>query len=283
MHEHGCKEFIFQSYNTSTFNAICFDENPFACHFASMKKKTKRLEFQISQFYWSFSSDIMAAKGLRYLYLAEHNTYFQRTEREAFSKHNTYFQRTEREAFSKHNTYFQRTEREAFSKHNTYFQRTEREAFSKHKSRTAISMAYLLQNGYNRGFALLQVVQHHQDVAIGWQTSSRCISNVTHLKPRVAHFWNKQTFDWGNKTQSSTFLTLVALWNKQTFDRCNKTQSSTFLTLVALWNKQTFDRRNKTQRSTFLTWVALQNKQTFNSCNKVQSNTFLTWVTLRHK
>ena len=167
-----------------------FDKSPFTCQ--REKEDKKATGFQISQFYWSFSSDITAAKGIRHLHLAEHNTYFQRTEREAFSKH---------------------------------------------KSRTPTSTAYLLQNGYNRGFALLQVVQHHQDVAVRWQTSSRGISNVTHLKPRVAHFWNKQTFDRRNKTQSSTFLTLVALWNKQIFNSCNKVQSSTFLPWVTLRHK----------------------------------------------
>ena len=44
------------SYDASTFNAMILDENPFTCH---AKKKTK-----MSQFYWLFSSDIVAVKGL---------------------------------------------------------------------------------------------------------------------------------------------------------------------------------------------------------------------------
>ena len=31
MQGHACKQCIFQSYNASTFNAVHFDENPFAC------------------------------------------------------------------------------------------------------------------------------------------------------------------------------------------------------------------------------------------------------------
>ena len=31
MHRHACKQYIFWSYITSAFNAICFDENPFTC------------------------------------------------------------------------------------------------------------------------------------------------------------------------------------------------------------------------------------------------------------
>ena len=44
---------------TSTFSAMRFDES------ASAKKVTRKaLGFQISQFHWPFSSDIMAVKGL---------------------------------------------------------------------------------------------------------------------------------------------------------------------------------------------------------------------------
>jgi len=43
-----------------------FDENLFTdqCE----KEDKKALEFQISRFYWSFSSDIMAVKGLMIMY-----------------------------------------------------------------------------------------------------------------------------------------------------------------------------------------------------------------------
>ena len=36
-----CKQYIFQFYNTSAFNALHFDENPFTCQ---SKKKTERLK-----------------------------------------------------------------------------------------------------------------------------------------------------------------------------------------------------------------------------------------------
>ena len=39
-----------------------FDENPFT--YQSEKEDRKAEEFQISHFYWSFSSDVMAVKGL---------------------------------------------------------------------------------------------------------------------------------------------------------------------------------------------------------------------------
>ena len=60
MHGRACKQFIFRSYDTSIFNAMSFDENPFTC---KCKKEDKNAEgFQISQFYWSFLNGIMAAK-----------------------------------------------------------------------------------------------------------------------------------------------------------------------------------------------------------------------------
>ena len=53
---------ISRSCNTSTFNGMRFNENPFTCQ---CKKEDKKSEgFQILHFYWSFSSDIMAVKGL---------------------------------------------------------------------------------------------------------------------------------------------------------------------------------------------------------------------------
>ena len=55
----------FQSYNTSTFNAMRFDETPLTCQCENGDKKVSKL--QILHFYWSFSSDVMAVKGLRQL------------------------------------------------------------------------------------------------------------------------------------------------------------------------------------------------------------------------
>ena len=34
-----CKQYIFWSYNTSTFNAMLFDENPFICQCEKEDKK----------------------------------------------------------------------------------------------------------------------------------------------------------------------------------------------------------------------------------------------------
>ena len=48
--------------NTSTFSAMRFDEDPFTCKYETESKKASR--FQISYFYWSFSSDIITVKGL---------------------------------------------------------------------------------------------------------------------------------------------------------------------------------------------------------------------------
>ena len=61
------KQHIFRSYNTSTVSAMYFDENPFTCQ--CEKEKEKAEGFQISHFYWSFSSDIMAVKGFCLLLL----------------------------------------------------------------------------------------------------------------------------------------------------------------------------------------------------------------------
>ena len=58
-----CKQYIFQSYNASTLNALNFDKNPFTCQCETEDKKAEG--FQISHFYWPFSSDIVAVKGLR--------------------------------------------------------------------------------------------------------------------------------------------------------------------------------------------------------------------------
>ena len=54
MHARTCKQY--------TFNAMHFDENSFTCR---CNKEGKKAEgFQIWHFYRSFSSDVMAAKGL---------------------------------------------------------------------------------------------------------------------------------------------------------------------------------------------------------------------------
>ena len=47
----------------STFNAIPFDKSPSTCQ--RKKEHRKALGFQILHFDWSFSSDIMAVKGLK--------------------------------------------------------------------------------------------------------------------------------------------------------------------------------------------------------------------------
>ena len=52
----------FPVLNTSTFNAVRFDENPFKCQYEKENKKAEG--FHISHFYWSFSSENMAVKGL---------------------------------------------------------------------------------------------------------------------------------------------------------------------------------------------------------------------------
>ena len=62
MYGRAYKQCIFQSYNTSTFNAVPFDENPFTRH--SEKEDKKAEGFQISHFYWSLSNDILAVRGL---------------------------------------------------------------------------------------------------------------------------------------------------------------------------------------------------------------------------
>ena len=60
---------IFSSPITSTFNAMHLDESPFTCQ--CQKEDKKASEFQISHFYWSFSSDIIAVKGLSAAHLAD--------------------------------------------------------------------------------------------------------------------------------------------------------------------------------------------------------------------
>ena len=55
----------FSTPITSTFNAMCFDENSFTCQ--CKKEDRNSYGFQILHFYWLFSSDIMAVKGLKLL------------------------------------------------------------------------------------------------------------------------------------------------------------------------------------------------------------------------
>ena len=62
MQVRACKQYIFHSYNTSTFSAVRLDVNPFTC--LCQKRKQKNLRVQISHFQSSFSSDIVAVKGL---------------------------------------------------------------------------------------------------------------------------------------------------------------------------------------------------------------------------
>ena len=62
MHGGACKQSIFRSCNTSTFNAMCFDENPFTCQCEKEKKRLKGFKFRTV--IGRFQSDIMAVKGL---------------------------------------------------------------------------------------------------------------------------------------------------------------------------------------------------------------------------
>ena len=62
LHGHSCRQSISRSFNTSTFNAKRFYENPFTCR--CEKENKKGLRVKILHFYWSFSSDILAVKGL---------------------------------------------------------------------------------------------------------------------------------------------------------------------------------------------------------------------------
>ena len=67
MHGCTCKQYIFQSYDISTFNAMHFDDNPSTCQ--GKKNKTKKKGIRVSNFelLWSFSRGIMAMKGLNKL------------------------------------------------------------------------------------------------------------------------------------------------------------------------------------------------------------------------
>ena len=39
MHGRGYKQYVFRSYNTSTFSAMRFDESPFTCQWEKEDKK----------------------------------------------------------------------------------------------------------------------------------------------------------------------------------------------------------------------------------------------------
>ena len=60
IHGRTCEQYISRSFNTFTFSAMCFGE----FSQASAKKKTKRLKVSDFVLYLSFSSDIVAVKGL---------------------------------------------------------------------------------------------------------------------------------------------------------------------------------------------------------------------------
>ena len=57
MHAHTCKQYIFQSYDASTFNAKSFDENPFICQ---CEKEDKNTSFKFHNFIGCFQ---MISKG----------------------------------------------------------------------------------------------------------------------------------------------------------------------------------------------------------------------------
>ena len=63
VHRRACKQYMFLVLeHIYTFSAMRFGESPFTCQ---CEKGGKNAEgFQTSHFYWSFSSDIMAVKGL---------------------------------------------------------------------------------------------------------------------------------------------------------------------------------------------------------------------------
>ena len=56
---------VFSGPITSTFSAIPFDKSHFTCQCEKEDRKAKG--FQILRFDWSFSSDIIAVKGLTHI------------------------------------------------------------------------------------------------------------------------------------------------------------------------------------------------------------------------
>ena len=57
---------VFRSYDTSTFNAVSFDENPFASQCEKENKMLKGFKFRnFISLVFVFLSDIMAVKGLK--------------------------------------------------------------------------------------------------------------------------------------------------------------------------------------------------------------------------
>ena len=68
MHAHTCKRYIFRFYSASTFTAMRFNEMSF--HMLVRKRSRKGLRVcTLALFSWSFSSDIIAVKGLMLLYV----------------------------------------------------------------------------------------------------------------------------------------------------------------------------------------------------------------------
>ena len=63
MRGYACKQYVFRSFNTPTFNAVHFDKNPYTC--ARVEKKTNGLSVSNFARYLSFSSGILVTKGLR--------------------------------------------------------------------------------------------------------------------------------------------------------------------------------------------------------------------------
>ena len=63
MHGCACKEYIFRSYNTSTFHATRFDEDPFTWQCGKEDKKASG--FQISFVAVVVFDNIMAVNGLK--------------------------------------------------------------------------------------------------------------------------------------------------------------------------------------------------------------------------
>ena len=53
MHERTYKQYIFRSYDTSTFNTVCFGENPFTCQ-CKKKKDKEAYSFIFRTFSGSF-------------------------------------------------------------------------------------------------------------------------------------------------------------------------------------------------------------------------------------
>ena len=82
---------MLQSHNKSNFNIAHFDKNPFICKTEQKRErereKEKAVVFQISHFYWLFSSDVTAVKGLIGRKAGDHRgEYYKRVQALAASK-----------------------------------------------------------------------------------------------------------------------------------------------------------------------------------------------------